>query len=578
MPAEMEWGSDVVVEMMKRYDIEYAPTNLGATFRGLLDSLLNYGDNKSPEIIECLHEEIAVSIAAGYGKLTGKPAAALVHNVVGTMHASMAIYDAYVGKTPRIVMSGTGPMSMDGRRPRIDWVHTALVQGNLVRDFVKFDDQPHDTFSVPESFVRAYRVAMTEPKGPVYIALDAGWQEERIDRDIPIPDVAKFAPPAPVQGDPAALAQTAKLLASAGTPLIIAGRVGRAPSAVEDLIKLAETGGIKVVDGGGAMNFPSTHPLDATGTPAVEEADVVVLLDVDYPELATTVWNRYDRQIASRLREDVQLVNIGLNDLWIRSAIMDFGRLIPAELTISADTSVAIPELTRLLEAQLVSGGSKAAGRIAEGRTAKTEGRERAIAQAAEHINDRPIPLSSIASALWDNIKGDDNWVFAGALDGWNRRLWEVERPGSILGGGGAAALGTGLPRAVGAALAVKKSGGYCVAIEGDGDMMYVPSTVWTAVHHNIPILVIVRDNDGYKGEGEHVTWTSEFRERSLELQHVATKITGPNIDYGAIARAQGAYAEGPIEDPGELSPAIARALKVVKEQQTMALLTVRSE
>ena len=74
------------------------------------------------------------------------------------------------------------------------------------------------------------------------------------------------------------------------------------------------------------------------------------------------------------------------------------------------------------------------------------------------------------------------------------------------------------------------------------------------------------------------MTWTSEFRERSLELQHVATKITGPNIDYGAIARAQGAYAEGPIEDPGELSAAIARALKVVKEQQTMALLTVRSE
>ena len=149
MAGQMEWGSDVVVEMMKRYGIEYAPTNLGATFRGLLDSLINYGDNEMPEIIECLHEEIAVAIAQGYAKVTDKPAVALVHNVVGTLHASMAIYDAYVSKAPMIVMSGTGPMSLDGRRPWIDWVHTALVQGNLVRDFVKFDDQPHDPFSVP---------------------------------------------------------------------------------------------------------------------------------------------------------------------------------------------------------------------------------------------------------------------------------------------------------------------------------------------------------------------------------------------------------------------------------------------
>jgi thiamine pyrophosphate-dependent acetolactate synthase large subunit-like protein len=477
-----------------------------------------------------------------------------------------------------IVMSGTGPMSMDGRRPWIDWVHTALVQGNLVRDYVKWDDQPHDTFSVPQSFIRAYRVAMTEPKGPVYIALDAGWQEERINREIPIPDVKKFAVPSPVQGDPSALAETAKLLAGASAPLIIVGRVGRVESAVADLIKLAETGGIKVIDGGGAMNFPNTHPLDATGTQALEQADVVVLLDVDQPELATTVWNRYDRKITNRMKDDAKLVNIGLSDLWIRSTVLDFGKLIPAEFTVSADTSVAIPELTRLLAVEMTSKGSVVAERIAEGRTAKDAALERAQAQAAEHINDKPIPLSSIAVALWENIKADDNWVFSGALEGWNRRLWDIERPGSILGGGGAAALGTGLPRAVGAALAVKKSGGYVVAIEGDGDMMYVPGTIWTAVHHNLATLVIVRDNDGYKGEGDHVSWTSEFRDRSTALKHVATKVTNPNIDYAAIARAQGAYAEGPIDDPAELSAAIARALKVVKEQKTLALITVRSD
>jgi len=148
MASRAEWGSDVVVEMMKQYGIEYAPANLGATYRGLLDSIINFGENKTPEIIECLHEEIAVGVAMGYGRATGKPAVALVHNVVGTLHAAMAIYNAYVDRIPVIVMSGTGPMSLKGRRPWIDWVHTALIQGNLVRDYVKWDDQPHDPESV----------------------------------------------------------------------------------------------------------------------------------------------------------------------------------------------------------------------------------------------------------------------------------------------------------------------------------------------------------------------------------------------------------------------------------------------
>jgi len=195
MDSRAEWGSDVVVEMMQRYGIEYAPTNLGATFRGLLDSIINFGGNRTPEIIECLHEEIAVGIAMGYGRATGKPAVALVHNVVGTLHAAMAIYNAYADRIPMIVLSGTGPMSLKGRRPWIDWVHTALVQGNLVRDYVKWDDQPHDPESVPESFIRAYRVAMTEPKGPVYMALDAGWQEAKITEPVLIPDISKYEPP-----------------------------------------------------------------------------------------------------------------------------------------------------------------------------------------------------------------------------------------------------------------------------------------------------------------------------------------------------------------------------------------------
>ena len=199
MPAE--WGSDVVVDMMKAYGMKYIPLNLGGTYRGFLDSLVNYGDNKDPEVIECLNEEIAVAVAFGYARATGRLTPTAVHNVVGTMHAAMAIYEAWVGRTPIMVFSGTGPMSMPDRRPWIDWVHTALVQGNLVRDYVKWDDQPHDPESVPESFMRAYRTAMTEPRGPVYMALDARLAGSPAHAADPDPGRGQVGPPDRAGGD-----------------------------------------------------------------------------------------------------------------------------------------------------------------------------------------------------------------------------------------------------------------------------------------------------------------------------------------------------------------------------------------
>ena len=133
-------------------------------------------------MILCQHEEIAVQIAHGYAKATGKPMAAIVHDIVGLLHASMAIYYAYIDRVPVFVIGATGPMDEAKRRPHIDWTHTAMVQGNAVRDYVKWDYQPTSIEGVPESFARAYSVMMTEPQGPVYMCYDAGLQEEPLTR------------------------------------------------------------------------------------------------------------------------------------------------------------------------------------------------------------------------------------------------------------------------------------------------------------------------------------------------------------------------------------------------------------
>jgi thiamine pyrophosphate-dependent acetolactate synthase large subunit-like protein len=148
--SERKYGSDFIVDVIRRYGIPYAAFNPGASFRGIHDSLVNYLGNHEPELLECTHEEISVAIAHGYARASGKPMVAIVHNVVGLQHATMAIYNAWCDRVPVIVLGGTGPMSTPQRRPGSDWVHTALVQGNLVRDFVKWDDQPHDLASVPE--------------------------------------------------------------------------------------------------------------------------------------------------------------------------------------------------------------------------------------------------------------------------------------------------------------------------------------------------------------------------------------------------------------------------------------------
>src|SRR5204862_521031 len=127
------WQSDVVVDLIKRYGFPHITLNPGASFRGLHDSLVNYGGNEPPMML-CPHEEIAVQIAHGYAKATGRPMAVILHDLVGLLHACMAIYYAYIDRVPIFIIGATGPMDESKRRPHIDWTHSALVQGNAVRE------------------------------------------------------------------------------------------------------------------------------------------------------------------------------------------------------------------------------------------------------------------------------------------------------------------------------------------------------------------------------------------------------------------------------------------------------------
>ena len=170
-PARMsQYQSDVIADLIKQYGFPHIALNPGASYRGLHDSLVNH-NNDDPPMMLCQHEKIAVQIAHGYAKASGKPMIAIVHDVVGLLHSVMGIYYAYIDRVPVFVIGATGPMDEGKRRPFIDWIHTAQVQGEAVRYFTKWDYQPSGVEGFPDSFARAYSIMMSEPQGPDLHAL-----------------------------------------------------------------------------------------------------------------------------------------------------------------------------------------------------------------------------------------------------------------------------------------------------------------------------------------------------------------------------------------------------------------------
>ena len=277
-----EWGSDLIMDMLRLLGIEYAALLPGSTFRGIHDSAVNYTANRGPELILCNHEMITVSLARGYYRATGRPMAAMLHNVVGLLNASMTIYDAWCDRAPVLILGGTGPLDSTQRRGAVDWQHTANVQGGLVREFTKWDDQPGSVADIPESLLRAYRIAVTEPAGPVYVCFDVALQEQRLTSPVTLPEIARYRPAPPAEPDRNQVKEVARLLVDATMPVCLADRFGAHPGAVERLVELAELLAMPVVSLGGRTSFPTPHAYDFYGDQSrlLPEADVILGLDV----------------------------------------------------------------------------------------------------------------------------------------------------------------------------------------------------------------------------------------------------------------------------------------------------------
>lgn len=562
-------GSDLMVDLLRIAGIDYVAAMPGSTFRGIHESIVNYAGDSHPQLIVCTHEEASAALAHGYAKAAGKPMACLVHSTVGLQHASMAIYNAWCDRVPMMIVAGN---IADGqkRRPGVEWYHTAQDLGALVRDYTKWDDYPMSLQHYAESFMRAYTMSTTPPMEPVLIVADAELQEQPIadPRRISVPPLREVSPPV---ASPDALRAAASLLCAATSPVIVADRAVHTQGGMETLVALAEALNAPVIDQLGRMNFPTRHYLNQSWLQArlLAEADVIFALEVgDVWGLMESVPDTIARESKRRAKDDVKVISLSTSYLYGKSNMQDAERYYAAALAIGGDAEASLPALLQAVQSAITP-AQRNGIRSREARLRQAHDRMRLAArQAATRAWDAsPISTARLAQEVWNVIRHED-WALVsppGACSQWPQRLWDFTKTYQFIGAGGGYGVGYAAPAAVGAALAHRDAGRIAVSIQTDGDLMVLPGVLWTAAHHSLPLLMVMHNNRAWHQETMHIQRMAGRRDRHPERGTIGTVLHDPPIDYAAMAKSMGMWAEGPISNPSDLGAALVRAMAQVK-------------
>ncbi|HXG51896.1 MAG TPA: thiamine pyrophosphate-requiring protein [candidate division Zixibacteria bacterium] len=563
-------GAEAFLEQFRSLGVvRYLFANTGTDHGPIIEALAKSGreDPRDIRTIVVPHELAAVSMAHGYYNVTGRPQLVLVHTLPGTANALGGLINARSSNVPLFLVAGRTPVTdgelRGGKSQNIHWRQESRDQGALVREFVKWDYELRTNQNLGAVVARAFRIAMSEPRGPVYLTLPREWLCEHLESTC-LPAAESLSPATATQADPGALERAADLLLAADRPLIVTKYLGRNPHAVPRLIELAELLAVPVVQQPTYMNFPTDHPLSlGTHTPRhARSADVLFFIDIDVP------WEPPDPAL---LRPDARIIHLDRDPLF--TEIPGWG--FPAHLPIAACSELALPALIDAVRKKLTA-GAMASEKLEERRrriAAEHDemARERAASlQAARR--DKPINPLWLSKCIGDAI--DESTIIVN--ESVTSRLadtLDLRRPGSLFGTPPAGHLGWGLGAAIGAKLGAP--GATVIAAEGDGSYMFAAPTAchFTAQKYGIPFLTVIYNNE---------SWNASINAaRGLYPEGVAAK-TGnfpgtdltPSPRFELTAQACGAYAER-VEEPDELPAALERALKAVKEEHRQALLNV---
>jgi acetolactate synthase-1/2/3 large subunit len=260
-------------------------------------------------------------------------------------------------------------------------------------------------------------------------------------------------------------------------------------------------------------------------------------------------------------------IDIGFGDLEISSWAMDYQRLAHADLRVMADTTLAIPALTKLLKPKGAETRVKHYSNL--GRKLRA-GWER---EAMENWDASPITLPRLAHEVWQQIRKHDWVLTAGTLDEWARKIWDFDRPyrhpGKSLG------TATQIGISLGVALAHRGKGRLVVDLQPDGDLMFDAGALWVAAKHRIPMLIVMYNNRAYYNDWEHQIRMAKLRGTPVERAHIGMDMVDPAPDFATLARSMGWHAEGPIDKPSAVAAALKRAIRRVQAGQPALIDTL---
>ncbi|MCT7373780.1 thiamine pyrophosphate-binding protein [Chelativorans salis] len=541
-----EWGSDTFAAALDKLDLKYIALNPGASFRGLHDSLVNF--TSECRMLLCIHEETAVSIAQGWAKVTGRAMGVALHSNVGLLHASMSIFNAWCDRMPMLIIGAMGPVDAMKRRPWIDWVHTSQDQGALIRDFVKWDDQPGSVGAACQALAEGAARAQTAPCGPVYVNLDSALQEQELATPVAQPDFARLKPAPASKPDPALVRDAAAMLSAAKAPVILMGRLSHSDATWERRVALAEHLGARVItDFKAAASFPTAHPAiagtagyfpDPIAREAIGNADVVLNLGwIDFAGTMRAVYG--DRPVPAGL------ISASNDAAMQRGWVRDSGALAPADIAFQCAPDDLVEALTGEMKvaAAAFKGGILPIPAVEEG----------------------PLSPQDIAALLREALQGRKTCLMRGPLS-WTGADWPVEGPLDALGADGGGGIGSGPGMAVGAALALRDHhpDRFPLAVLGDGDFLMNASALWTAANQKIPMLIVVVNNHSFYNDEVHQETVARVRGRPVENKTVGIELIGPDIGIAGIAQGFGAECQGRLTAATEVRAALQKAIATV--------------
>jgi acetolactate synthase-1/2/3 large subunit len=588
--SDAEYGSDLVAELFGKLGHDYIFLTPGSSFRGVHDSLVNHTRNHKPQIILCAHEEIAMAMGQGYAKATGKPGLVFLHDLVGVQHAAMAFYNAWADRQPVVVLGGSGPADPAMRR-RIDWVHSANTQCEMVRNYTKWTDEPATLQATLDSIARAQRVASSAPCAPVYVSVDTIIQEAKIANGARLPDVdhPRYRAAPPLAAAKESIEAAVELLIAADWPLIAGGRIGYRADCTPPLVKLVELLGAVYKDSHDIVCFPTAHPQNMSGgfgatkeTEMLPKADVVLGFDVPDLNALLGLYGQAREHLgrSGAAKREKKIIDVSLNDLMLEHWSNLNGGLSPADVQVLAEPHYALRQLLAEVEARAkgnpawVKRARERAAEIAELHKALRARQREAVKADWER---KPISVARMQAELWEAVKNKDYMTGLRNYRSWYEGIWEYKGGGQHLSNNVGGGVGYGPGGILGSAIAGRDMGKFNLAILGDGDFTMGPAALWTAVHYKIPIMIVLHNNTSFGNDEEHQITLAEERKRPVENAWIGQRMVGPEPDYCAIARGYGAWAEQPVRDPKDLKEAFRKAVEVV-DKGGVALVDVHTQ